>query len=124
MKNNERDYIIFEGLSSYAKTLSCSKNSILSAENYLLAVVNVLTGEPVPSSIFPYGFNPIPKDIAKELSAMCECYNISLLDTKKRLQPAIKSFFDPVLDEHNMDNMLEKHNDIYARGLSQRDRCF
>ena len=59
MKDNQNEYSKLERINRYAKTLSGPGNEVLSAENYLLAVVNLLTNEEVPPNIFIYGFDPI-----------------------------------------------------------------
>lgn len=115
MKKNGLDYSTLERLNSYAKTLSGPNNEILSAENYLLAVVNILAGEPSPEHIFPYGFDPIPEYIKRELSAICECYKISIWDTKERLTPIIKEIRDPIYDKFKMDVLLENAHTIRKR---------
>ena len=112
MKYNISEYYVLEQLNKYAKTLSGPNNNILSAENFLLAVVNILLGEPVPEYI-----SPLPKNMKKELSAICECYNISYLDTKERLQPVIKEVYDPVYDEFKMAVLLE-NADILRKGYN------
>ena len=68
MKDNIFDYIVLEQLNKYAKGLSGADNEILSAENFLLAVVNMLTNEPAPDTV-----SKIPQHIKRELSAICEC---------------------------------------------------
>ncbi len=110
MKDNIFDYIVLEQLNKYAKGLSGADNEILSAENFLLAVVNMLTNEPTPDTV-----SKIPQHIKRELSAICECYKISIWDTKERLAPIIKEIRDPVYDEYNMDIMLKKA-DVIRKG--------
>ena len=107
MKDNISEYYVLEQIGKYAQSLSGADYDILSAENYLLAVVNILTGEPIPVHIMT---SPLPKDIEKELSVICECYNISYLDTKEYLTPIIKEIADPVYDEYTMDGVLERAN--------------
>lgn len=110
MENNFFDYIVLEQLNKYAITLSGTDNKILSAENFLLAVVNMLTNQPVPETIAK-----IPQHIKRELSAICECYKISIWDTKEYLTPIIQEIRDPVFDEYNMDIMLKKA-DVICKG--------
>lgn len=108
MKYNISDYNDLEQINTYAKTLSGPDNETLSAENYLLAVVNILTDEPIPSSVFKFGFNTFLSSMTRELSAVCECYNVSIQDAKEYLTPIIKEIYDPVCDEYTMDLLLEK----------------
>ena len=81
MENNISEYRVLEQLFEYAKKLGLPGDDILTAEKFMLAVTNALTGEFVPEYT-----EPAQEDAIQCLSAFFEYYQISLKFAKRHLQ--------------------------------------